>query len=121
MLDAFTKFKSANLKGFLVWLPMVATDSREAAFERTTSDSRISEGWDGSLTIGKAFARTLNLKGTAWDVYLVYEPGTIWSGADPPVPSFWMHQLSGRCGAPKELRLEPARFYQAVERSLSGK
>ena len=27
----------------------------------------------------------------AWDIFLLYGAGAVWSGA-PPVPEFWMHQ-----------------------------
>lgn len=32
----------------------------------------------------------------AWDVYLVYPPGTEWKGNKPPKPAYFMHQLVGR-------------------------
>ena len=31
----------------------------------------------------------------AWDTWLIYPPDAVWSGQDPPPPSFLMHQLGG--------------------------
>jgi hypothetical protein len=30
---------------------------------------------------------------SAWDVYLLYAPGIIWTNEDPPMPSDWTHNL----------------------------
>jgi hypothetical protein len=30
---------------------------------------------------------------SAWDVYLLYPPGVIWTNEDPPMPSDWTHNL----------------------------
>jgi hypothetical protein len=64
--------------------------------------------------VGDLFAPRLGLIGTAWDVYLVYERGVRWEGADPPAPSFWMHQLTKDVGADQKLCLDPARLTRDV-------
>jgi hypothetical protein len=64
--------------------------------------------------VGDAFARSLKLQGTAWDVYLVYDRNVRWDGADPPAPSFWMHQLQEKVGADQKLCLNPARLRREV-------
>jgi len=92
----FGKTTSPHLKAFLVWLPMWPGDDAQQAVRQagTFEDPRLTEGWDGPRAVGDVFARRLGLSGTAWDVYLVYERGVRWDGADPPAPSFWMHQLT---------------------------
>jgi hypothetical protein len=32
----------------------------------------------------------------AWDTYFVYRPGTLWVGAEMPLPDHWFHQLKDR-------------------------
>jgi hypothetical protein len=31
----------------------------------------------------------------AWDIYMIYAPNAVWSGQDPPQPTYLMHQLPG--------------------------
>lgn len=57
-----------------------------------------------------AFRRVLKLKGRAWDVYLLYAPGVVWSTDEAPAPTFWMHQLPPVAGADGKLLLNPGRF-----------
>jgi copper chaperone CopZ len=111
----------ANLKGLVVWLPMVEGDSPRAATARaaTLADSRlIAQGWDGGRDAGIAFERTLGLTRPAWDVYLVYAPGVRWEGEIPPTPTFWMHQLTEEAGADQRLCLVPEVLEQEVARLL---
>jgi copper chaperone len=119
----FDKTGSADLKVFLVWLPMWPGDDADAAVRQaaTFKDPRLTEGWDGGRAIGELFARRLTLKGTAWDVYLVYDRGVRWEGNDPPAPSFWMHQLMEGVGADQKLCLDPSRFSREVLARLARK
>ena len=54
------------------------------------------------LEAGESYAdsydRTLDLGQDAWDIYLLYGPGTRWDSADPPTPAYWMNQLGGANG-----------------------
>jgi hypothetical protein len=44
--------------------------------------------------VGKTIADSVGWKGyVAWDIYLFYGTSTKWTEA-PPIPDFWMHQLS---------------------------
>jgi hypothetical protein len=97
----FARLRTRSLTGFVVWLPMLAADSPAAAgaASRTFRDDRVRHGWDADRALGAAFARTLGLSVTAWDVYLVYAAGAVWTGDDPPAPDFWMHQLDAASGA----------------------
>lgn len=112
----FGDTKSPDLKGFIVWLPMLSGDDEAAVTGQSATfhDDRVGEGWDRARRVGDAFARSLELQGTAWDVYLVYDRNVRWDGADPPTPSFWMHQLREKVGADPKLCLNPARLRREV-------
>lgn len=49
--------------------------------------------WDPERQVGAAFADRLALHQFAWDIYMVFGAGVTWR--DTPVPTFYMHQLSG--------------------------
>jgi copper chaperone CopZ len=112
----FGDTKSPDLKGFIVWLPMLSGDDEAAVAGQSATfhDDRVGEGWDRARRVGDAFAKALELQGTAWDVYLVYDRSVRWDGADPPAPSFWMHQLQEKVGADPKLCLNPARLRREV-------
>ena len=97
-------------------------DQANAAFAQasTLSDDRITHGWDGDKTISNLFSQTLALTRTAWDIYLVYAPGVVWHETAPPVPTFWMHQLTADSGADQQLCLNPQQIKSAVA-DLLGK
>jgi copper chaperone len=119
----FGKTDSSDLKAFLVWLPMLSGDDPQAALRQgaTFQDPRLTEGWDPNREMGDLFARTLALRGAAWDVYLVYDRGVRWEGTEPPAPSFWMHQLEEEVGADQKLSLDPSRFSREVLTRLGRK
>jgi hypothetical protein len=113
----FEKFpRQEKLHGFVVWLPMLATDDEKSAgqYAATLVDPRVAQVWDGKRTSGNVFAKTLGLKRAAWDVYLLYEPGIRWNSEAPPAPTFWMHQLRADSGADQRVCLNPAVFVTKV-------
>jgi copper chaperone CopZ len=120
--SVFDKFDSKQLKGFVVWLPMLARDNASSAGSEAQNlgDGRISQGWDPERKVGEVFAKRLKLRGTAWDVYLLYAPGIKWEADEPPSPTFWMHQLKAETGASSTLCLNPARLSEEVQRLLKG-
>lgn len=115
---AFAATKTRKLKGFIVWLAMKPADSQAAASTQAAefTDGRVVQGRDATGGIGDAFAKTLALKGRAWDVYAVYEPGVMWTGDAPPKPTFWMHQLTEAAGADQKMCLNPTTFLREVDR-----
>ncbi|MGH9317227.1 MAG: hypothetical protein ACRD1P_08980 [Thermoanaerobaculia bacterium] len=118
--SAFEKFRSERLKGFVIWLPILSSDSAPLATRQAEEfdDRRVVQRWDADRRIGETFAGRLNLRGTAWDVYLLYAPGVKWEGDTPPAPTFWMHQLTRQTGADSRLCLNPGRFLREVGRLL---
>ena len=118
----FSKYPNdPRLKGFVVWLPMLPTDSEQAAGAQAGSfvDARVAQQWDGERASGTLLAKTLGLKSSAWDVYLLYGPGVRWTGDNPPAPTFWMHQLRAETGADQRVCLNPGVFVGKVA-SLLG-
>ena len=117
----FDEIDSPALRGLVVFLPMVSGDCEPAARERAAenSDARIATRWDPGRGVGRAFRRPLGLRATAWDVYLVYPPGVLWEGEEPPTPAKWMHQLSRLAGAPPDRGLDPERLEDEVRRALA--
>ncbi len=115
--SVFAKYpEDPRLRGFVVWLPMLAGDSEKAAGLQAASfvDQRVDQQWDGSSAAGHLLAKTLALKGNAWDVYLLYAPGVKWAGDAPPTPTFWMHQLRADTGADQRICLNPTVFMDHV-------
>jgi hypothetical protein len=108
---------ASPVKTFVVWLSMRPGDSPERAANEASwfSGPQVSNSWDATGEIGDRFGRTLALKGRAWDVYAVYAPGVEWNGADPPKPTFWMHQLTAAAGADQTLCLQADRFIRELK------
>lgn len=76
----------ANLRVIVIWLPMLAGDSRSAWSRAVLDDPRVTSLWDGDRIAGRWFAnhRTggLGIPGTVvWDAYLAYGAGARWRSA----------------------------------------
>ena len=63
----FEKASATDLRGFIVWLPMLPGDSAETAVTQSQAfqDRRVIQGWDAERRIGDLFAKTLKLTRTA--------------------------------------------------------
>ena len=110
--SVFSSTEAKDLQGFIAWVPMKPADDPGSAATQSASfrDARLTEAWDGERAAGALFGRMLKLKGTAWDVYLLYPRGARWEGNAPPAPVFWMHQLQAEDGADQKFCLDPARL-----------
>lgn len=118
--QALAKTDSDELKVYVVWIRRFPGDSLKAAQAATSlvSDKRARHFWDGTGAIGRLYGSSLKLpqgKKFAWDVYFLFEPKAEWK-ADPPVPTFWMHQLGGPTTGN---RLDGAKFRDAIVKQLS--
>lgn len=100
---------------------MVKGDTAISAEELQSNDARLFHGWDRTRSTGEAFSRMLGLKGTAWDVYLVYGPDAQWEGELPPAPLVWMHQLSRDPGADPKLHLDAAKLERIIRKAIATK
>ena len=107
--ELFEQVPESSLHGFSIWLPIMDADDAEIAeveAARLPAD-RIEHVWDPERTLGELFAKTLGLKGVAWDVYMLYAPQVTWEQENPPPPTFWMHQLPPKLGADPRFLLAP--------------
>ncbi len=114
--ELYEKIDAKMLKGFSIWLPIMDGDnlvSADLQSEKFTGD-RITHVWDPERLLGNQFAKALNLKGIAWDIYMLYAPGVTWNSDVPPEPAFWMHQLPSKTGTDGKLLLAPGRFAHEV-------
>ena len=87
-----------NFKLFVVWEPILKTDSAEAASLSSgfLRDDRATQFWASTRAVGRSFQAAIGLEGEpAWDVYLVYDRGIRWAD-EPPAPTTFQHQLGGR-------------------------
>ncbi len=117
--EIFEENSNPNLAGTMIWEPMMADDDIEAAIykQEIFQDLRVIHYWDANKTLGKIVANSM-LKNTniAWDIYLIFQPGTPWRTEKFPRPSFWMHQLL----EDESLRLNPETLLQEVIISLNN-
>ena len=114
--ELYENIDAKMLKGFSIWLPIMDGDNLVSADLQSEKfkDDRITHVWDPERLLGNRFAKVLNLKGIAWDIYMLYVPGVIWNSDVPPEPTFWMHQLPTKTGTDGELLLAPGRFAHEV-------
>ena len=87
-----------RLSILVVWEPILWLDSEISArlAARLFRDGRVQQFWVPDLVLAEAFQQPIGLKSEpAWDVYLLYEPGTRWTTGPPP-PHDFMHQLGDR-------------------------
>jgi len=115
------RISDPNLRAYIVWLPILPSGAHEPAARREAEripDSRAILFFDAEARVGKVYSSILHLPSglPAWDVYLVFGPEVRWDD-NPPVPTYWMHQL-GRAGPP-ELRLDGEQLERVISSLLS--
>jgi hypothetical protein len=80
--------RSADLRVYTVWLPMLVTDSREEWRRSALPDARVRHYWDGERVVGQWLADKdvggLGSSGVVWDAFFVFGPGATWD--DVPAP-----------------------------------
>ncbi len=101
---------------------MMEGDKGEAARREAEAfqDQRVFHAWDPDRRLGELYARTLKLRATAWDVYLLYAPGVRWAGDEPPEPTFWMYQLPTDAGVDGKSLFNPGTFSRELRRLLGN-
>lgn len=100
-----------NLSVHVVWSNQLGADeSHLPGAMRLMGDERARHYWDRHAYVGTAFAPYIeNLPPPAWDVWMLFAPGTIWEEERPPEPDWWEHQLTFLSHLP-DRRLDPDRF-----------
>lgn len=95
---------------------MIRKDSFDSARDLVSDwdDPRVQAFWDEKKVAPGLFSAPLGLERAAWDVYMVYRPGAVWTSS-PPAPWFWMHQLEE---ADPSTALDAERLSSEVGRAL---
>jgi hypothetical protein len=88
--------KDERFKAYIVWLPMLQSDNRAAAINRSNefTDPRVIHYWDGDQETGKTWQKVMDIPRVAWDIYFLYDGVSEWD-VEPTKPDFYMHQLRG--------------------------
>jgi hypothetical protein len=98
VLDGLDDPVGGSFRAHLIWTPVLAGDTAEAAAAVAVDRQRerVAHYWDATKSLSIAAHRVLRLatldRTVAWDVYLLYRAGAPWSGAFPP-PASWLQQL----------------------------
>ena len=117
-MHTLEKIADARLKPFAIWVPKSgSTAAAVPEAMKLVADPRVENFWDEDGAALKAFQPPLGLDQDAWDLYLIYLPGTVWEGAIPPKPVFFMHQL---WKAPDAPLFDGPVFAEKVRAALSG-
>jgi hypothetical protein len=78
--------RSAKLRVYVIWMPMLVTDARSEVDESLISDPRVRHFWDGDRAAGTFFAQTdlggLGSSGLVWDAFYIFGPHADWD-AEP--------------------------------------
>jgi hypothetical protein len=79
------------------WLRTTASHDVPGAAE-LLHNPHVRHCWNQSGEFGRLLAKSVDLRNShgpvyAWDVWLIYGPDAMWSGAGPPRPALLMHQL----------------------------
>ena len=127
--EVLDRVPSSDLRVFIVWLPILYRDTKDAAVEAAAlvPDARASHFYDATMELSNALGEALQIPassgdsdprfGHAWDVYLAYPLGARWISVTPP-RTFWMHQLTVLSPA-KAPRLDGAALRAHVEGLLA--
>jgi hypothetical protein len=112
-----------SLSEIVVWIPMLADDSRGAAREASQlfRDAEVSQFWDGRQHLGKEVGRSVGVPDwIAWDIYLFYAPGVQWLPGALPTPAAALAQAGGVVVATKGT-LPPLPDQARLPKDLLGK
>lgn len=110
------KIDHEDLRLYMVWLPILDDDDREAA-QRSANrilDPRVTHYWGSDQELTRAFKAPLGLEeGKAWDIFVLYDDDAAWAD-EVPSPFSFMHQ---RLPLPEERTLDARELAREV-RSL---
>jgi hypothetical protein len=124
--EVMKEIPDGRLRLFVVWEPILSKDGEDAledASEMLQDEWRAQQFWDPGAESGKRIRRLFDLKiaNPAWDVYMLYPPGTKWT--ETPTPAYWMHQLTFLPGGEDEhryggLRLDAKKLREEIQTRL---
>jgi len=84
--EILEKNRSARLKVFVVWLPMLPGDSRQMIDQRVLADPRVTYYWDPKARMGEWFSsHVTHQPGTTWDAFFMYGQQARWNSVPGPL------------------------------------
>ncbi len=87
--EVLDKYAEEDLKVYVVWMPMLATDERDKWKASLIDDPRMTHYWNGSQTVGRWFTENMkscdSLGPVAWDAYYLFDKDATWEDAPAPV------------------------------------
>jgi len=113
--------QDANLRVYVIWEAIGATDDRAKAQSASTliSDSRVRQFWSPDRFAGKVFQGAVGIKDSpAWDVFLLFAADKSWTPGAAPAADSFMHNLFGHAELPKERHLNGALLAKEVQAQL---
>ena len=100
--EVLDKYADEDLKTYAVWMPMLASDSRDRWKAALVDDPRMTHYWNGDQAVGKWFTDNVKsckaLGPVAWDAYYLFDADAKWEDAPAPVVA---------CGTPIFKLTEP--------------
>lgn len=93
--------KDARIKVYVVHEPVIGGSDKDIPAAAELLHTNLARHyWNPTGDFGRQMSQVLGLlHGSrpiyAWDIYMIYRPNAVWSGQDPPQPSYLMHQLPG--------------------------
>jgi hypothetical protein len=99
-----------DLRLFVVWMPMLATDARDEIDPELMGGDRVRQFWDADRVLGKHLAEIdlggLGYAGIVWDAFFVFGPA-----------STWTERPSGLAGSGAPVIAETAELESALART----
>jgi hypothetical protein len=84
--EILQKHRSAPLRVEVIWLPMLAGDSRQLIDQRVLSDPRVTYYWDSNRIVGDWFSHEVTqAPGTTWDAFFLYGAQARWESTPRPL------------------------------------
>ena len=80
------RYPQADLRVYVVWLPVMPLDNNRVAVTDTMPDRRATHFWDNERSVSDELARAYGSPGQLlWDEVFVFGPDAKW-GSGPPRP-----------------------------------
>jgi hypothetical protein len=93
--------QNASVEVYVVYEPVIGGTVKDIPAAAALLKTQIAHHyWNPTGALGNQMSHVLGYWNGrrwvyAWDTWLIYPPDAVWSGQDPPRPSFLMHQLGG--------------------------
>ena len=80
------RYPNADVRVYVVWLPVLPLDNNRVSVNETVTDSRARHYWDNDQVVSDELSEAYGGKGgLVWDAIFVFGPNATWDGT-PPEP-----------------------------------